>query len=242
MAAKFDISLSSWTLGHNTHVTVVLPERDRKKEPCKNLYLLHGLGDNDTIWSRRTSIERYADRYGIAVIMPDGDRSFYTDMKYGEKYYTYLTGELPVRMKEFFDLSDKREDNFIAGNSMGGYGSLKAALRARGQYAAVAGLSPCCDVKIKRFEDVMIPVFGEDFDVKPEDDLFALAEGLRDEAEKPRVFIAIGLSDFLYEENQRFRKTLTDSGFDFTYKEAPGDHTWDFWDEYIPQAIEWMLK
>ena len=238
--ALFNITFSSYALGHGTHVTVILPDGERKT-PCKNLYLLHGLSDNEATWLQRTSIARYADRYGIAVIMPDCDRSFYTDMKYGEAYYTYVSKELPERMKDFFGLSDKREDNFLAGNSMGGYGALKTALRENGRFAAAAGLSPCTDVKIKRFEDVMIPVFGESLEVPPGDDLFALAEGLRECNEKPRIFIGIGLSDFLYEENQRFRKTLTECGFDLTYRESPGDHCWDFWDEYIQYALDWMF-
>lgn len=239
--ARFDITFSSWALGHGTHVTAIIPDGERK-EPCRNLYLLHGLGDNETTWARRTSIERYAEKYGIAVIMPDCGRSFYTDMKYGENYYTYLTKELPKKMAEYFGLSEERKYNFISGNSMGGYGSLKAALRENGKYFAVAGLSAATDAKIRRFEDVMLPIFGEDFEVKPEDDLFALAESLKDSPEKPRVFLGIGLNDFLYEENQRFRKSLTECGFDVTYRESPGDHCWDFWDEYIQYALEWALN
>ena len=240
--AVFNITFSSWALGHGTHATVILPDTDRSEAPARNLYLLHGLSDNETTWTRRTSIERYADRYGIAVIMPDGGKSFYTDMARGDAYYTYITKELPQRMKMYFGLSLKREDNFLAGNSMGGYGALKVALREKGKFAGVAGLSPCTDVKIRRFEDVMQNVFGEDFAVSDKDDLFALAQGMKDDGEKPRVYMAIGQSDFLYEENQRFKKTLEDCGFDLVYEEAPGDHCWDFWDVYIQKALDWMFS
>lgn len=239
--ALFDISFSSWTLGHGTRVKVILPDCDRYEKPVRNLYLLHGLSDCETTWTRRTSIERYADRYGIAVIMPDAGKSFYTNMAHGDRYYSYITEELPVRMKMFFNLSDKREDNFLAGNSMGGYGALKIALREKGKFAAVAGLSPCTDVKIKRFEDVMVNVFGEELSVPDSDDLFCLAQTAKNDPQKPRIYTAIGESDFLYEENLRFGKTLRDCGFDFTHEEAPGDHCWDFWDVYIQKALDWMF-
>lgn len=92
------------------------------------LYLLHGLSDNHSCWLRRTAVDRYAEEYGIAVVMPEVQRSFYCDMAHGPAYFTYIADELPQICQRLFRLSDKREDTFIAGNSMGGYGALKAAL------------------------------------------------------------------------------------------------------------------
>ena len=77
--------------------------------PC--LYLLHGLSDDHTIWQRRTSIERYVAPLGIAVIMPNVHRSFYTDMAHGLKYWTFVSEELPQIAQSFFPLSDAREDS-----------------------------------------------------------------------------------------------------------------------------------
>ena len=59
------------------------------------LYLLHGLSDDDTIWLRRTSIERYVAPLGLAVVMPQVHRSFYTDEAYGGRYWTFISEELP---------------------------------------------------------------------------------------------------------------------------------------------------
>ena len=130
----------SESLGMQTEVYVLLPQRgtegqigvngtvpDTEKFRC--LYLLHGLSDDHTIWMRRTSIERYADAYGIAVVMPCAAKSFYTDMKNGDAYYTFVAKELPARIRSTFNISGKREDNFVAGLSMGGYGALKIGLR-----------------------------------------------------------------------------------------------------------------
>ena len=110
------------------------------------LYLLHGLSDDDTIWLRRTSIERYAAPLGLAVVMPQVARSFYTDEAHGNRYWTFLSEELPQLARSFFHLSDRREDTFVAGLSMGGYGALKWALHRPGRFAAAASLSGALDL------------------------------------------------------------------------------------------------
>ena len=137
--AFIQLNFYSKALGMQTQVNVIIPQRDvsgeiglsnkSKVKQYKSLYLLHGLSDDQTIWLRRTSIERYANDYGICIIMPFGGKSFYFDLLSGERYYTYIAQELPDIISEFFHVSNRREDRFIAGNSMGGYGALKIALK-----------------------------------------------------------------------------------------------------------------
>ena len=69
------------------------------------LYLLHGLSDDDTIWLRRTSIERYVAPLGLAVVMPQVHRSFYLDEAHGGRYWTFLSEELPEVVAWFFRVS-----------------------------------------------------------------------------------------------------------------------------------------
>ena len=99
--ALFNMNFFSETLGMQSSVLVVIPQKSAagqigienkaNDKKYKVLYLLHGLSDDETIWLRRTSVERYASRYGIAVVMPNGHRSFYTDMRHGGAYYRYIT-------------------------------------------------------------------------------------------------------------------------------------------------------
>jgi S-formylglutathione hydrolase FrmB len=110
------------------------------------LWLLHGLSDDHTIWLRRTSIERYAAARNLAVVMPAAGRSFYQDMVGGPAYWTFLTEELPALCRNWFPISGEREDNFVAGLSMGGYGALRMALACPGRYAAAASLSGALDL------------------------------------------------------------------------------------------------
>ena len=237
--AFVDLKIFSDALGMQTDVYVIIPERRKAGEIPKTLYLLHGLSDDNTIWMRRTSIERYAEKYGICVVMPFAGKSFYCDMKYGMKYYTYIAKELPEIMKTLFGLSDDRENNFVAGLSMGGYGALKLALREKGRFCAAAGLSAACDIATRREKSYYPTVFGDE-EAPWDDNLFELAARSGDET-KPRIYLGVGTEDFLYEENQRFKAHLLSLGYDLTYRESPGAHSWDFWDEYIKYVLEWMF-
>lgn len=248
-----EMHLFSEALGVQTTVNVIIPQRETRgeigvsnnagKNKYKCLYLLHGLSDDHTIWLRRTSIERYATEYGICVVMPFGGRSFYTDMKYGEKYYTYIAKELPRMIQEFFPVSDKREDNFIAGLSMGGYGALKIGLKNGDQFSAAAGLSSVADMvgTVDLFKDVFVPIFGESLNIPDSENLFKIAEKENSNPEKPRIYMAVGTEDFLYDGNIKLRDKFKTLDYDYTYKESEGEHSWGFWDNYIQDVLKWML-
>lgn len=250
--ALIELKFFSRMLGMQAEVNVIIPQKstdgqigiDGKivSENYKCLYLLHGLSDDHTIWMRRTSIERYATDYGICVVMPCGGKSFYTDMKYGMKYFSYITEELPGIIKEFFKVSDKREDTYIAGLSMGGYGALKAALRKPEVYCAVAGLSSVADIKYDKFKDVLVPVFGEEMNIPDEEDLFFLAEKEKANPLKPKIYMGVGTEDFLYESNVKLKEKFESLDYDFTYRESSGVHCWAFWDEYIQYVLKWMFE
>lgn len=251
--ALVDLKFYSEVLGMQTEAYVVIPQRSTKGEigvkngetsakKYKCLYLLHGLSDDHTIWLRRTSIERYASAYGICVVMPCGHKSFYTDMKYGMNYYTYISKELPSIVCDFFNVSDKREDNYIAGLSMGGYGALKIGMRECDKFCACAGLSSVADIGRKDFESVLVSAFGENLEIPEEDDLFKLSEKTNSNPLKPKIYMTVGTEDFMYEDNLRLKEHFEKLNFDYTYTEAPGVHGWDFWDEQIKNVLRWMFE
>lgn len=238
-------------------ISVIIPQKSAAGEigvtsgvggegKYKCLYLLHGLSDDHTIWARRTSIERYAQEYGIVVVMPCAARSFYTNMKYGGAYYDYIAKEVPRIVREFFNVSDKREDNVIAGLSMGGYGALKIGMRECDSFCAAAGLSSVADIesfmKIDRFVDVAPPIFGEGGEIPASENLFDLATELKSKSNQPRLYMGVGKNDFLYADNQRLREHIESLGLDLTYREGEGIHSWIFWDEHIRYVLEWAFK
>lgn len=223
----------------------------RRRRPIPTLYLLHGLSDDHTIWMRRTSIERYADEAGLAVVMPSTHRGFYTDMADGPRYWIHVSEDVPRAARAFFPLSEKREANFVAGLSMGGYGAFKHALRWPERYAAAASFSGALDaVRRTKGRDAqwmaeMRRIFGPVQRVRHSDnDLFHLTSQLaRGRKPRPRMYQACGDADFLLEENHAFRDHARAAGLDVIYDEDPGfGHTWDYWDLCIQRTIRWMLN
>lgn len=255
------------SLNSCANVAVYIPAPKRRSYPnltwdeiypaqrkYKTLFLLHGMYEDESIWVRKSNIERYAEEKQIAVVMPYAQNSYYTDMYRGPRYFTYLTEELPRAVRAWFPLSDRREDNFIAGLSMGGYGACKAALARPGQYAAFASLSGAVDIESmwnyiqsdERAQEerlLFAAVFGSLERYKhSESDLFFLAEKLKlSGGDIPRAYIACGVDDKLcYPMNKKLTAHLSGLGIPFTYEEGPGDHTWDFWDPEIKKVLDWL--
>lgn len=236
-------------LGVQTRMHVLLPQRLAAGK-AKTLYLLHGMSDDEGTWMRRTSIERYAEERGLAVVMPDGGLGWYTDMYRGLAWFKFISGELPALCRRFFPiLSDKREDTYIGGNSMGGYGALKCALRAPRTFSKVISLSGALDAADTAINNTVPAtrrywedVFGPAEDVPgSENDLFAAATALTDPALRPRIYMWCGTEDFLYGQNTRMRDHLRALGYDLMYEESPGDHQWRHWDKKIADALDWLL-
>jgi putative tributyrin esterase len=234
-----------------TSMTVVLPQATSEQigvasagdgGPPPVLYLLHGLSDDHTAWLRYTSIERYATAHGLAVVMPAVHRSFYADEVHGHRYWQFVSEELPAVVGSFFRVSDRPEDTFVAGLSMGGYGALKLALTHPTRYAAAASLSGVADVRAlgDRLErgELVERVFGGE--LTDTDDLFALLDAA-DPAALPRLYVACGAQeDRLLDGNRRLADRARERGADVTVDVRPGVHEWGLWDDVIRDVIPWL--
>ena len=253
-----EVNFFSEVLTMRSTMYVLLPQRtladtkSKRAPKYRTLYLLHGHSDDHTAWQRWTSIERYAEAYNLAVVMPAANLSFYTDMAHGKDYFKFIGEEVPAVARELFSLSDKREDNFIAGLSMGGYGAFKLALTNPERYAAAASLSGAVDIREvvgahgqpmdKVWLTEMQAVFGELSKVPgSKHDLFTLAKKVSKLPVKPRLHQCCGTEDFLYADNVRFRDAVSKLPLDLTYEEGPGEHNWMFWDAMIQHVLAWML-
>jgi len=251
--ALINCDFFSDTLGLSSSMTVILPQEShtqigmtsrtsgRQEHPV--LYLLHGLSDDHTIWQRRTSIERYVSELGIAVVMPAVNRSFYADMKKGNRYWSFISEELPAIARSFFPLSSRKEDNFVAGLSMGGYGAIKLALSHPDRYQAAASLSGSLDISSVHhlFPDDFANCFGTPDEFKgSQNDLFTLAEQAARHDNPPLLFQCCGTEDFLYEGNIAFRDHARQLQLPLTYEEEPGTHEWGYWDMKIQRVLNWL--
>ena len=254
-----EVRFFSETLGMLSTMYILLPQRkmaemNGKRAPkYKTLYLLHGHSDDHTAWQRWSSIERYAESLNLAVVMPAVHLSFYNDMAYGLKYWQFVSEEVPTLVRDMFPLSSARNDNFVAGLSMGGYGAFKMALTHPDRYAAAASLSGALDIRevvrvekndpeSKAWLEEMHTVFGDLSKVPgSKHDLIAVAKKVSRGPVKPRLYQCCGTEDFIYPDNVRFRDAVSKLPLDLTYEEGPGEHNWAYWDKMIQNVLEWMF-
>jgi len=251
------------SLGFHTNVRIILPVdlpeagaaagRGRAPARLRTLYLLHGGGGNSLDWLRYTNVERYAERRGIAVVMPEVEGScFYSDQAYGQKYFTYVAEELPLAAECLFPLSGKREDRFVAGLSMGGYGAFKLAFRKPDSFAAAgnfSGLSFVSDI----FEEggfagdengrsVVHANWGslESLKGSLDDTRFLVDRAAREKTDLPRLFAGIGTEDFSYRYAVEFLEYAKGKGIDIAFEKMPGGHDWEVWDRLIDRFMDFM--
>jgi putative tributyrin esterase len=246
-------ALFSEALGMCTSVSVLMPQRTAgqigmagttRDAPPPVLYLLHGASDDDTIWTRRTSIERYASDYGLAVVMPQVNISFYADEAYGYAWWTFVSEELPTIIADTFNVSSAREDTFVAGLSMGGFGAFKLALNRPERFAAAASLSGALDMCGARpdhgMDQMVKRVWGEQ-GIVPDgpDDLVSLVKRA-DPAALPKLYLSCGTEDFLFQDNLTFEAAAQGAGVDLTIDHRPGTHEWGYWDTTIQDVLAWL--
>lgn len=225
-----------------------------EQKPLKTLYLLHGIFGNYTDWVNGTRIQAWAEANDLAVIMPSGENRFYLDdEKSGELYGEFIGKELVEFTRKLFPLSDKREDTFIAGLSMGGYGAIRNGLKYAENFGCVIGLSAALVHDTWKDADNSAPIFtfrrnyyeaifGEYDQVKGSDkDPKALLLKLKEEGRPvPKMYLCCGTEDGLVTANRDLRDFLNENGVDLTYVEGPGKHDWVFWDTYIKKVLDWL--
>ena len=262
--AVFKVNFLSRELGFHTKVTVVLPSgrptTAEKQEKClyQVLWLLHGGSDDSNDFILNTNIARYAEDHKIAVVIPEDNNAFYTDeyLPNNARYFTYVTEELVRMCRSIFPFSDKREDNFVGGNSMGSGGAMKCAMLHPELYSAALIMSGS-GIRMHRAEDKWVGEFFEkvinDEDVSgypviddPKKDVqmaLPIYNILKDgKTDLPKLFLTCGGDDFLIDNVRPALKFYEKMGLEFFYEEVPGyNHEWDFWDLSLRKALnEWL--
>ncbi len=241
--ALLRVEYASKALEMNTTFQVFLPDEGDLKDK-KVIYLLHGLTDNCTGWTRFSSCERYARERDVVLVLPEVQRSFYIDGVYGLNYFTYVSQELPAVVHRMFGLSLEKEKSYVMGLSMGGYGALKCALTYPERYAGCGSFSGVTDLKryaaspaISLKPREFVALLGPDKTVGEENDLFALA--IKGET-LPPIYLSCGEQDAHYDANNAFAGLLEEVGATYRYDHRTGNHTWDFWDRSIQDCMDYL--
>lgn len=268
--AFMHLNYYSPTLKYQTDLNVIIPTPDgdtdlmgmnppdffARGRKYQVLYLLHGTSGDCYDWLHKTNAERLAQQYRLAMVLPSCQNSFFCDMVSGPNYLKFLTQELPEFITKMFPVSVKRENTFIAGLSMGGYGAWHAALAAPDRFAAAASLSGVLDfpkgdiieTHVRELRSEIWPfraILGErDFFEILNDPSISLPARIEELIEKkqelPKLFITVGTEDFTYQSNQQIREKLRKMNVSCGYTEGPGMHDWFYWGEHLRDVLEWL--
>jgi len=252
--ALMQLEFKSKALKRTVTANVILPV-EKFHGPYPTLYLLHGLTDNYNGWLSYTRIRLWAESTGLAVVMPSGENSFYLDILVKDgalgDFGEYVGRELVDVTRAMFPLSHRREDTFLGGLSMGGFGTCRNALKycdTFGKAAILSGALHFYEYPVEWVETEGNTIgevrnFGNLEETRNTDrNPRYLIDAVKSDPSKqfPAFYVACGLQDVLLEANRSIAKALSDAGADVTYEEGPGFHDWNFWDEYIQHVLKWL--
>lgn len=246
-------SFASESLGRTMKYRVILPEDYEVSERrYVTLYLLHGLFGTFSDWETRTDVFSYSRPYALIIVMPEGENSWYTDAAGdpAQKFERYITHDLIPHIDETFRTIRSRHARAIAGLSMGGYGSLKFALKHPDTFAFAASISGALDaghdtaidhIFGAKIEKQMTAIYGpQGSETRAKNDVYRLldAVGADDVKALPYLYLDCGLSDGFLESNRLFAQQLQKKHVPYEYRELPGSHAWDYWDRQIRAVLD----
>jgi putative tributyrin esterase len=262
--ALIKLNFESQYLNNNTEISIILPDKPRDQEPKKFyqsgrkyqvLWLLHGTYGDHSDWLRKSNIELYACEKDLIVVMPSALNSDYSNwdgFMMGYSMYDYLTEELMPMIYNWFPASAKREDNFIAGLSMGGFGTIKYAVNHPEKFAAAASLSappmnprdrygkPAKELD-QRARNRLNNAGGLEAFIHSNDNTWDKLGELAGKDILPRLLFACGTKDFFYENYLTFKKYAEEIALQATFEELEGyGHEWRFWDITIQHALDFF--
>lgn len=249
-----EVHFLSDSLKQGVSVAVFMPERgpfgSDAEPPYKTVYFLPGYsGDYSTIITM-LGIRRQAELKGLTIVMPNGQNGFYVDHPERNANYSMFIGEeLIARTRDMFRLSDKREDTYIAGISMGGYGALLNGIRYKDVFSKVAAFSPAANP----YTLMEFPERGG-FGAKEFENMFGSKEEylsspwnimkLYSEVEKdtiPELFIGCGDHDIAVDSQvKELKETLDNAKVPYRYFETKGNHDFDTWEKMLDPAFSFL--
>lgn len=252
--AYFTMQYNSLALGRGISLHVILPSDGMSmvnhEPPYETVYFLTGFSVDNTTLLTYLPFRKECELKGIAAVLISGENAFYQDHpERGEKYAELVGKEIVEETRKFFPLSHKREDTYIAGISMGGYGALYAGLRYRDTFSKIVALSPACDPDNLLHDFPMLGFLPDMFSTKfgsretyqeGASNLYKMYPAA-DKATLPELFIACGTGDTLvYPTVTRFVDTLKEADIPYTLRESTGNHEMDFWERMMDPAFSFL--
>lgn len=256
--AKFTCNFISYTLKRAVDITVVVPSvtipeslgfgkpipegftlkdmleakpdcSHTKKDKYPVLYLFHGMGNNHATWTGYTGIEMYAEERNIAVVNISAENKSYVNHETAtDRFYDFIEEELFDFVCGMFPISRRTQDTYIAGLSMGGFGTLVHVLSNPEKFHAFGTFSA----------GIQSTFVGN----RPEYDPVTLAKKcIENKVSLPKGYMSCGGEDDFLKDNYNFYTMLKDAGYDMTWDEIEQyGHEWRFWDIEVEKFLDWL--
>lgn len=256
--AFLEAEFESKTLLRSVSFRAILP-LERFQPPYPAIYLLHGLGGSSSRWLHYTNIRGLAEKSGIAVILPSGENSFYLDVPVKNgclgDFGAYVGEELVQVTREMFPLSHRREDTFISGMSMGGYGALRNGLKYHDTFGGIAVFAGA--VHFYEYDRDWVNTQGntrgelesfrgldetENTDRNPRHLIREIRkQNVQDGVNHfPRIYMTCGTEDALLGANEALAAALKEAGAEVEWHPCPGRHNAAFCNDRLPDVIRWL--
>jgi len=242
-----DSSFYSKSLAREVSYRVLLPSQyNSAQPPFPVLYLLHGLYGDRTNWSELTKLTEYARSLDWIIVMPDAGNSWYANSIANPKdrYDDFVIQDLIPEIETKYRTFASRSGRAIAGLSMGGYGSLKFALKQPSLFCFAGSMTGALSAplnlgnEVEEFREGLLNAFGTADDPRREqNDVFSLARAA-DPAQLPYIYLDCGAQDSFLGINRRFANLLQSRGIRYEYHELPGGHEWQYWDGRLPTVLD----
>jgi len=191
-------------------------------------------------------LEVYAESFPGIIVCPEGGRGFYTDAREiadSSQQWESAVLELVDLVDSWFSTRAEPCWRAIGGLSMGGYGSMKLALKYPDRFGSVYAHSGLLDIaeahRTERWPSLP-QIFGPS--VAASEDCFALSERVQSGEKLPHIAFDCGIDDFLLDHSRGFHRHLKKLGIDHRYAEYPGVHDWRYWDSHLPEALDFHAR
>jgi S-formylglutathione hydrolase FrmB len=237
-----EIFVRSASMNTDIENVIILPADYDCETPLPVLYLLHGYGGDAKTWIRiHPGLPELATRYGIIIVCPDGQNSWYWDSPVDPemRYETYITKELIPYIDSHYQTIANKTGRAVTGYSMGGHGGLWLGLRHADLFGACGSTSGGVDIRPFPGNWEMSKTLGRYEDNQTrwnEHTVFTLPDKIKPDS-TPAIIFDCGTEDFFYEVNEALHRKLLDMHIRHDYVSRPGAHNAAYW----KNSIEYQL-
>lgn len=242
------IEVMSVKMGRTIKNTVVLPAQyTEKKNPIRFfpvVYLLHGAQGSYRDWPKKADLRSLASQYGVIIVCPDGQDSWYFDSPIDPKFQfeTYVVYELRNYIETHYRTLNHSKYRAITGLSMGGHGALWLAWRHPDVYGSCGSMEGGVDIYNfpNRWKvNERLGEFESNKEVWREHSVMSLVPTLEP---GQNIVIDAGKSDIFIEANNALHEALDKQGIPHDYTVRPGKHSWSFWVNALDYQMLFFFK